>query len=247
MQQTTATVNMGVAALNNVILAATCMETLVGSSGHVDKIGVLYGRAGLGKSYAARYLGNRYEAYRIECKSVWNRKTVLTEILDRMGITPSNTMPNMLKQICKQLSDSGRPLVIDEMDHLVEKKAVEIIRDIYDGSRTPILLIGEEGLPTKLERWERVHSRVLNFQPVYPLDIDDAKSLAGLYCRKVRIADDLLEHIRAKSGGSARRICVNLERVEELSLRMGLDSVDLAAWGDQSLNTGAAPVSGRRR
>jgi replication-associated recombination protein RarA len=247
MPQPASNVNGTVAALNNVILAATCMERLVNASSHLPKIGVLYGRAGLGKSSAAIYLMNRYNAYRIECKSVWNRKTVLTEILKRMAIKPAPTMPEMLDQICTQLMVSGRPLIVDEMDHLVKKNAVEVIRDIHDGAgQHPILLIGEENFPTALNSWERVDSRVLDWSPVQPLDLEDAKLLAEFYCRKVSVADDLLEHIHQQSGGSARRICTNLELVEEMSLRQGLDSIDRAKWGAQPLYTGKAPVRGRK-
>ncbi|MBT0665719.1 ATP-binding protein [Geobacter pelophilus] len=247
MSQPSSSVKSGVAALNNVILASTCMERLVNASSHLPKIGALYGRAGLGKSSAATYLMNRYNAVRIECKSVWNRKTVLTEILKRFLITPAKTMPDMLDQVCTQLQLSGRPLIIDEMDHLVKKNAVEIIRDIYDGSQAPVLLIGEENFPTELMKWERVHSRVLDWSPVQPLDMEDTLLLADHYCRKVKVYDDLLAHIHAKSGGSARRICVNLELVEEMTLRMGRDEIDLDTWGNQPLYTGSAPAGGGRK
>ena len=99
MSQTTPAVKGSVAHLNNVVLAAVCMESLINAANNLPRIGVLYGKAGLGKSSAATYLMNRYSAYRIECKSVWNRKTVLVEILKRMGITPGKTMPEMLDQI----------------------------------------------------------------------------------------------------------------------------------------------------
>jgi DNA transposition AAA+ family ATPase len=207
-------------------------------------MGVLYGRAGLGKSFAACYLVNRYNAYRIECKSVWNRGTVLLEILMRMGITPAKTIPERLNQVCTQLQVSGRPLIIDEMDHLVEKSAVEIVRDIYDGSQTPVLLIGEENMPAKLERWERVHSRILDWTAAQPLDLEDAQTLADFYCRKVEIAEDLLAHIHNVSEGSARRICVNLELVEEMALRMGHTSINLDIWGNQPIYTGKSPAKG---
>lgn len=247
MSQAALKVNGQVAHLGNVAIAATCMERLMNAASHLPRIGVLRGRAGLGKSSAACYLMNRYNAYRVECKSVWNRKTVLVEILKRMGIKPEQTMPEMLDQVCAELMVSGRPLIIDEMDHLVEKSAVEIVRDIHDGSgNAPILLIGEEKIATKLERWERVHSRVLDWSQALPLDIEDARLLADFYCRKIEIADDLLAHIHAISAGSARRICVNLELVEETALRAGLitepfPAIDLSAWGSQPLYTGTSP------
>lgn len=240
MSQPVPTVKNSVAALNNVTRAATCMERLINASSHLPKIGVFYGRAGFGKSSAAIYMMNSYNAYRIECKSVWNRKTVLLEILKRMGLTPQKTMPEMLDQVCEQLQKSNRPLIIDEMDHLVNKNAVEIVRDIYDGSQTPVLLIGEENFPTQLMRWERVHSRVLDWTRAQALDMDDTRLLAEYYCHKVLVRDDLLAHIHAKSEGSARRICVNLELVEEMTLCMGIDTIDLAGWGNQKLYTGKA-------
>lgn len=236
-----------VASLNNVILAATCMRRLVDASSHLPRIGVFHGRAGLGKSSAACYLVNAYNAYRIECKSVWNRKTVLVEILKQMGITAAKTMPEMLDQVCAQLMISGRPLIIDEMDHLVEKSAVEIVRDIYDGSQCAMLLIGEENMPGKLKRWERVHSRILDWTQAQPLDLDDAETLANHYCRSVTILPDLLAHIHARSNGSARRICVNLELVQEKALWMEISTIDLASWGDQPLYTGEAPTRGGRK
>ena len=247
MSQIASAVKGSVAHLNNVVLAAISMQRLMEASSHLPKIGVLYGRAGLGKTSAACYLVNRYNAYRIECKSVWNRRTVLFEILKRMGIAPGKTMPDMLDQICTQLMISGRPLIIDEMDHLVDKSAVEIVRDIYDGSQSPIMLIGEEQIPAKLERWERVHSRVLDWAPVQPLDIDDARVLCDFYVRKVTVADDLLDHIHKLSEGSARRIVVNLEMVEETALRQGSSLIDLQSWGGQPLYTGKSPRHGGRK
>lgn len=252
MTHPAAKVNGQVAHLDNVVKAAVCMERLMNAASHLPRIGVLRGRAGLGKSSAACYLMNQYNAYRIECKSVWNRKTVLLEILNRMGIKPAQTMPEMLDQVCAQLMVSGRPLIIDEMDHLVEKSAVEIVRDIHDGSgNAPILLIGEENIATKLERWERVHSRVLVWSQALPLEIEDARLLADFYCRKIQIADDLLAYIHDISSGSARRICVNIELIEETALRMNLitspfPTIDLAAWGPQPLYTGKSPTGGRK-
>lgn len=234
------------AALANVALASTCMERLMNAPTHLPRMGVFYGPAGFGKTQSTIYLMNRHNAYRIECKSLWNRKWFLQELLRRMGLVPGRTMPEMLDQACAQLMLSGRPLIIDEMDHLVEKSAVEIVRDIYDGSQAPILLVGEEQLPHKLKRWERVHSRVLDWTPAQPLSLDDAETLAAFYCHRVRVAPDLVAYIHSKSGGSARRIVVNLELAQEEALRAGRSEIDLAAWGNRPLYTGEAPVRSRR-
>jgi hypothetical protein len=87
---------------------------------------------------------------------------------------------------------------------------------------------------------------------VQPLDIEDARLLSNFYTRKIEVADDLLSHIHARSDGSARRICVNLELVEETALRMNLITspmqlIDLSTWGSQPLYTGEAPLRGGRK
>jgi type II secretory pathway predicted ATPase ExeA len=163
-----------------------------------------------------------------------------------MGITPIRPAYKMIDQINEQLLNSELPLIIDEMDHIVNKKAVEVIRDIHDGSGAAILMIGEEQLDIKLQKWERFHNRILDWQPAQPSDINDAKHLAKLYCKDVTIDDDLLQAITEQSKGVTRRICVNLNLAQEHALNLGQDSINLAQWGNKPFYTGEAPRRGRR-
>lgn len=242
MSQRVKAVNGVITDLNNVIEATVCLQRAIQASSHLPRMVVFSGRSGYGKTAAACFLMNHFGAYHIECKSTWTKKDLLEHLLQKiMGITPENTVTKMVDQVCDQLKASRRPLIIDEMDHLVKKKSVEVIRDIYDGSQTPIMLIGEENLPKELKKWERVHGRILDWTYAKPLDRDDAQLLADYYCQRIEIAPDLLDHIHRASAGSARRICVNLELVEELALRMGLSRIDLAAFGNHTLYTGEAP------
>jgi hypothetical protein len=201
---------------------------------------VLHSPAGWGKSTAAAYARNQLNGYYVECKETWTRRALLKNILVEMGIEPIGVTYEMAEAVCMQLAQSGRPLIIDEMDHLVNKSAVEIVRDLHDGSGAAILLVGEERLPRKLEKWERFHSRVLEWIAAQPADIDDAYHLANLYCGKDLIADDLLERIHSLSDGSARRICVNLQLIKAEAKAVGVETIDLAAWGDKQLYTGKA-------
>lgn len=231
-----------VAPLANVSLCVRALERAMERPAHLPGMVCFYGPSGWGKSTAAAYTANRHRAHYVECKSTWTRKATLLAILHEMGIPAPRTIYEMTDAICEQLARSGRPLIIDETDHLVDKKAVEIIRDLYEGSGAAILLIGEERLPNKLERWERFHGRILDFVPAQPADLEDTAHLARLYCREVVINNDLLSKIHKASGGSARRICVNLERVQEEALAQGLDAICAADWGNRSLFTGQAPT-----
>lgn len=236
-----ATFGMTTAPLQNVALCNGALERAMNRPAHLPGLVAFYGPSGWGKSTAAAYCANRHRAYYVECKSSWTKKALLTAILTEMGIAPAKTLYEMADQISEQLVLSQRPLIIDEMDHIVTKKAVEVIRDIYEGSNAAVLLIGEELLPAKLREWERFHNRMLAWVPAQPCDLDDAQALARMYCQKINITDDLMARIQDVSRGAARRICVNLENVRQMALSNGLDTIDLPAWGDRPLYSGEAP------
>lgn len=229
------------AALSIVMLAMGCLQRIMERRDHLPGLAVLYGFSGFGKSTAAAYISNKLGAYYVECKSVWSKKAFMENVLRVMGILPGKTVSIMLDQICEQLAKSGRPLIIDEMDHIVEKAAAEVVRDIYEGSRAPILLIGEERLPGKLAKWERVHGRILEWAAAPPADLHDAKVLADFYCAGVAVDADLLATIHGKSKGSVRRIVTNLDLVRKEAQNQGLTAIGLKEWGKRALYTGEAP------
>lgn len=237
----TAIVNSTIAPLRNVALATGAMQRAIERPLHLPGMVTFSGPSGFGKSMAAAYVANKYRAFYIECKSSWTRKAILEAILREMGKVPAKTVATMTDQIADELVLSGRPLIIDEMDHVVEKRAVEVIRDIYEGSKAPILLIGEELLPTKLAQWERFHGRILDWKQAEPVSMADAAHLRGLYCRQVAVTDDLLALVLEAAHGSVRRVCVNLELIQSTALSDGVATADRAWWGTRDLHTGQPP------
>jgi len=231
-----------VAPLRNVGLCIKALERSMNRPAHLPGMVAFYGPSGFGKTFAACYTANKYNAIYVECKYTWTKKALLSAIARESGLTPAKTLYELTDQICEYLALENRPLIIDEMDHIVEKKAVEIVRDLYDGSQATILLIGEEKIPQKLKRWERVHGRILDWVPAQPADMEDARVLAKFYCSKVEIQDDLLSRVAEVARGSVRRICVNLARIEEEALGQGLEKIGLAEWGNRPLWTGDAPA-----
>lgn len=229
------------APLTNVSMCSKALLRAIDRPYHLPGFVCFYGPSGWGKSTAATYVANTQDAYYIQCMDSWTKKAVLLAILQQMGIPPKKTLYEMIEQVCRQLSESGRPLIVDEFDHIVKREAVEMIRDIYEGSRAAILLIGEELLPDKLHKWERFHGRVLDWVPAQPADFDDCRHLARLYVHDVTIAEDLLQAIHSASRGSARRIVVNLGMVQEHAGSMGLATIDRAEWGDRKFYTGEPP------
>jgi hypothetical protein len=147
----------------------------------------------------------------------------------------------MYAQAVNELQGSGRPLIIDEMDYLVQKSAVDIVRDLHDETGAAIALIGEEKLPGKLQRWERFHGRILDWQGAQPISLPDCQHLTRLYCPGVQVGEDLMQRLHKLARGSARRVCVNLSHIAEECRRLGAEEMDLTAWGERVLYTGEAP------
>jgi DNA transposition AAA+ family ATPase len=237
MSQTNLPVNT-VAPLANVAMVMKAMSRAI-EGNTLERMLVLHGHAGYGKTTAAGYAANKLRGYRVECCSHWSRKALLQSVLHEMGIPAAHAINDMFNQAVEQLAKSARPLIIDEADHLVRNSTIELIRDIHDKSGAVVLLSGEEGLPKKLERWARVHSRILEFIPAQPADLSDLEHLARLYCPGVDITADWLKELHQQTGGNTRRVCVNLNRVRGEADHIG--SISLASWGDRGWYTGTSP------
>ncbi|MGE8356540.1 MAG: AAA family ATPase [Microvirgula sp.] len=234
-----------IAAISSLDLVAVVMEKLLHRQDGLPGLAVYYGPSGWGKTTATLAVANRTRAYYVQLRSSWARKDLLEKILQEMGIRPLGRTTQLLDQICEQLVASRRPLVLDEFDYAATRDVmIELVRDIYEGSQSSLLLVGEERLPHKLKRHERFHGRVLSWLPAAPVSHDDARRLADSYCPDIRVADDLLAQLVALAHGSVRRVSVNLVNVYDTALVEGWDEVDRAQWGERPLYTGDAP---RRR
>ena len=206
---------MKIANINNLSLVAIAMERLINRPDGLPGLGVLYGPSGYGKTTATVAVANSTQAYYVQLRSAWSKKTLLEKICFEMGIPAAKTTAANLDLICEQLAASQRPLILDEADYLVAKAGmVELVR--------------EEMLPNNLKKYERFHGRVLNWLPAQPVSADDAALLAQAYAPDVAIGADVLAHIVDIAHGSVRRVTVNLVNLAEAAAVAGVDALDMA-------------------
>lgn len=240
MSKTTSSVNESpsgpTAPLRNVQLFWQLMEKLIHRPRHLPGLGVFYGFSGYGKTHSAVFAANRTNAYYIEAGASWHSTQLVDAIYHEMtGSVMKGSVAAKVSEIINLLSSDMRPLIIDEADHLIKKSIIDIVREIADRTWMPVILIGEEALPRKLEQFERSHNRVLDFQAAEPCNLDDAKALSRLYLKDLKLDDALLKHIVNESDGVTRRICINLERVNEFARREGVTDVTMQLWGERVL------------
>lgn len=233
------------ALLKNVAACMALVESLRSRSQHLPGIGVLSGWSGYGKTYATIFAQNKTRALRVEVGKSWTMRTLVQRLLAEAGVEPRGTIADMTEQLVMFLGDDPtRPVIIDEADQLVDRGMIDLVREIHEHSQAPVLLVGEELLPEKLARHERTHNRVLDWVRAQPCDGEDTRALARLFCPGVIVADDLLEAIRTRSEGRARRIAVNLNRAAEQARHRGLTTIDLKHH-DGVFFTSTPPSRGR--
>jgi len=234
-----------VAPLTNVGLTLSALERARNRAQGLPGILVLHGPSGWGKSTAAAYAAVRLRAYYVSMQSVWTRRAFLQALCREMGLPPSGTIAEMAGACAEQLALSDRPLLIDEADVLAHRDGgAGLIKDLYESTLGTVLLIGEETLPQRMTRYERLHGRVLEWVSAQPATLSDARALTNIYCPGVQVADDLLEHFAAKARGSVRRVAVNLDRVRQEAAAQGWERCDRATWGERPVYAGEPP---RRR
>lgn len=235
----------GPVALENVASFMAMTMRLVDRAPHLPGFGVCHGPSGYGKTYASIYSQNKTKAVRVEVGDSWSRGTLLRAILREYGETVKGriAISDMAERCISVMGDdASRPLIIDEADKLVDKGMIEIVRELQESSSAPVILIGEEKLPTKLLAVERMHNRVLDWFPAQPCGIADVRTLVKAFVPGVTLESDLLEAIRTSSGGRARRIVVNLAHAAEIARNKNLKTLDLKAWGAEGFFTGEPPT-----
>ena len=234
-----------IAALPNVAALSRLVEQVEHRGASLPGMACFYGPSGWGKSTAAAYAANAHDCHVVQMKSAWKAGKLVRAIAAELSIKPAYTIGDIVDQIAESLARSGRTLMIDEADNAATNGMIEIIRDIYESSQVGVILIGEENLPQTLQRWERVHGRMLDWVAAKPGSAQDLDLLAPIYAPGITIEADLKAKVMAAAGQSIRRICVNLAAVKERSRAIGQDRMTAADMGKVVFFTGQAPAPRR--
>jgi DNA transposition AAA+ family ATPase len=173
------------------------------------KIGVCYGEAGLGKTLAVKEYTKHYlDAILIESDPGYTPKSLLLEIHRRLGLSGKGCAYDLMEEVVRKLSNSGRLLIIDEAENL-PYKALEATRRIHDKTGIGILLVGMpilvENLRGSQNQYKQLYSRVGYSKSLNRLGADDVNGILTSIKEDVALCPTFLEF----SKGNARTL-VNL-------------------------------------
>lgn len=230
-----------VAPLANVTRLVALVDRAQNRAPGLPGLGCFYGRAGRGKTTAAIYCTNTMNACHVEAMPFGGLKKLLNMIVTELELRPKATIPDMFDQAAQELAVTGRPLIIDEADHILAAKTIEAIRKLHDVSAAPVILMGEELLPQRLQAWERVHGRMLAWVEAEDATFDDVGHLAKVYAPGVELVPELRQKLLEASQASMRYISTNLASIAEFAAARDLRRVTLADWTG-AFHTGEPPT-----
>lgn len=121
-----------------------------------NRVVIIQGDTGIGKTYAADILAKRYgeRIIRIEATTVWNDrpKALLDAILHVLGQTPPSVPVAALSDVVHHLSGARRCLIIDEAHHM-GPRCLDTVKTLVNRTRGEFVLMAMATL------WDRLGTR----------------------------------------------------------------------------------------
>ncbi len=144
----------------------------------VPRMALVYGEPGLGKSRAALWWAVKNDAVYLRSSNMMSGRWFLEELVEELGEAPMYKSSDLFNQAISQLSQDPRPLIIDEIDYLLnDSKAIETIRDIYDRVDVPIILIGMNKANKRFMRYRHIYDRFSEILEFKVFDFEEVKNI----------------------------------------------------------------------
>lgn len=175
---------------------------------HIEsEIGVAYGDAGLGKTWAVKkYAAENPDVILIETTPGFTAKYLFFELTRALGIETSVNLNEMFNDAYSKLKESGRMIIIDEAENL-PYRALELIRRLHDKSETGILLVGMPvligNLRGKKGEFKQLYSRVGIAVEVKTITLRDTEAIIN---EMIPGSNGIYKDFYRAAGGNLRRL-----------------------------------------
>jgi SpoVK/Ycf46/Vps4 family AAA+-type ATPase len=235
----------GMAITKNVRMLLSAVRELTNDNHGRERMALLYGVPGEGKTTSIDYAIDKTYGIALRAKLFWTESSVLSELASELRcpekIIKSNRKDVKWASVIEHLNNNPCPLFIDEVDRLIMpsnrnngEKIMELLRDIHDQVKVPVVLVGEENSAINIKENPRFARRISQWVEYKGIDLEDARIVADTIC-EVSVADDLIEHLYRQSAANIGRIIVGLDAIERHCKAFEVTTLNLAAWGNAEL------------
>jgi hypothetical protein len=216
---------------------------------------VVSGQAGFGKSRAGLWWGLHHNAVMISVFPLATPAWLLRDLVRELGESPRRSAEDVRLQAVAMLAANPRPVLVDEVEHALDRGAVALdaLRSIADICEVPLILIGREGTLEKLNRHTQLRRRIGARTLFAPLSAGDIHLMAGELA-EAEISAEVLAAIHANCEGRVCSALAAIAAAERAGIKAGrparLADLDFTMLGHPWLATSprvASLAAARRR
>ena len=213
----------------NVLAFRKAMTALTDMETGYPGLGLVWGRAGRGKTEAAKEYAVRTGAVYLRTMEGWTQRAMLAELCRKLAGAESHTTDGCRRIARDALETWRRPILVDEADRLRVDRRVNLLdslRDIHEMTQAPIIFIGEDSIYSRVQSRERIRSRVaqrVGFEPITPADIVTFGMRACKGVKKIEPEAAQSLHIRSK--GDFRPVMIDLTDLERICRVSGKSTI----------------------
>ncbi|OHD21247.1 MAG: AAA family ATPase [Spirochaetes bacterium GWB1_59_5] len=214
------------------------IEALLDRPQGMEGMGLVWGPPGTGKSTALALVANLYNGVYARALGCWSVTSMLGELCVDLAGKRTTRKADMVTYIVGQLTQDNlrpRPIFIDEADYCFRQfDMVDSLRDIYDLSGCPVILVGMENIARDIREHDRIARRITQWVEFSGLDIEDAIQVTEELC-EVEVEQDLIDYLYGQTNGNIGRMVIGLTKIENFAQVNGMERINAEQWGGRSL------------
>lgn len=188
-------------------------------------LGVVWGRAGRGKTECSREYAVRTGCLYLRVMQDWTPTAMLSAICYEVNGSDPRRTDVAKRTVIQFLEAEGLPLIVDEADRL-KPNLIEHLRDLHDESGAPVVLVGEETLLPMMESRRRLWSRTTQCVEFGPIESEDIL-LFGLRAANLKLSPEAAAEVKRRADGDFRLVWRDVQTLERIARANKLEQVSL--------------------
>jgi len=200
----------------------------------MEGMGLLWGRPGEGKTSTITYAAVQGGGLYVRANAAWRTTAMLNALMRELGLQGPLHAAQMIDAVVESLSVTPRTVYVDEADYLLRDRGhmLDVLRDIYDLSGAPVMLIGMEEFAHKLTMLGggRFRRRITQWVEFAGLSEQDVRLVVDTVA-DVEMSDDLVAHLHRKCEANIGRVIIGVGRIESFARANSRDRVTLDDYG----------------